>query len=203
MAVGEVRPGYELWRPNREKAETKTTKFVIAVLLLATAGIGLLIAIGGFGVLQGGAAMGVATVAFCLLYIFFAFMVVRWNRGVLPIAAALSVLLLIFAGVGAASWFARDKSGFETTLLPTTLIGLLVVILIPLSILVVVVGMIGFNQEWHVEEERPIGESEDYGAGSGPPDGDGELAERDDGYEEREEAPPRDVRGEEPPPQPA
>jgi hypothetical protein len=24
--------------------------------------------------------------------------------------------------------------------------------------------MIGFNQDWHVEEERPVGSGEDYGA---------------------------------------
>ena len=37
VAVGEVRPGYELWHPNREKADVVTTKFVIALLMLATA----------------------------------------------------------------------------------------------------------------------------------------------------------------------
>ena len=46
------------------------------------------------------------------------------------------------------------------------LIGLLVVILIPLQILLIAVAMIGFSQEWHVEEERPIGSGEDYGAGA-------------------------------------
>jgi hypothetical protein len=29
--------------------------------------------------------------------------------------------------------------------------------------------MIAFNQDWHVEEERPIGSGEDYGA-EPPPD---------------------------------
>jgi len=37
MAVGEARPGYELWRPNREKPEAITTKYVIVLLLLASA----------------------------------------------------------------------------------------------------------------------------------------------------------------------
>src|SRR5262249_2293787 len=44
VAVGEVRPGYELWRPNREKAESVTTKFVLVFLLAATAGLSALIA---------------------------------------------------------------------------------------------------------------------------------------------------------------
>ena len=34
MQVAEARPGYELWRPNREKAECKTMKVVIAFVLL-------------------------------------------------------------------------------------------------------------------------------------------------------------------------
>jgi hypothetical protein len=184
MAVGEVRPGYELWRPNREKAESVTTKFVVVVLLLATAALMFLVTIGGFSALQGGIGMGIIAILYCALYVFFAVLVARWNRGVLPMAAAFSVLLLIFAAVGASSWFARDKSGFSHTLLPPSLIGLFMVILIPLSILVVAVSLIAFNQEWHVEEERPIGQSEDYGAGSEPP----------------EQGPPP---SEEPPPQPA
>ena len=37
----------------------------------------------------------------------------RWNRGVLPVAAALAVLLMIFALVAGPGWFDRDKAGFE------------------------------------------------------------------------------------------
>src|SRR4051812_42641413 len=48
VAVGELRPGYELWRPNREKAGSVTAKFVIALLLLATAVLAALITIGGW-----------------------------------------------------------------------------------------------------------------------------------------------------------
>jgi hypothetical protein len=171
MAVGEVRPGYELWRPNREKAQSVTTKFVIVVLLLVTAAIAGLVTVTGFSLLEGGIGMGIACVIYVLLYVLFAFLVARWNRGVLPVIAAVSVLLLIFCAVGANSWFARDKVGFDEALIPVPLIGLFVVILIPLQILVVVVAMIGFNQEWHVEEERPIGSGEDYGAGAPPDEG--------------------------------
>ncbi|MEK6277630.1 MAG: hypothetical protein AABM29_06430 [Actinomycetota bacterium] len=169
MAVGEVRPGYELWRPNREKAESKTTKFIVVILLLATAGLCFLITIGGFSLLEGGAGMGIACLLYVALYVLFAFFVARWQRGVLPVAAAFSILLLIFAAIAAPSWFARDKAGFDDPLFPEPLIGLLVLILIPLQVLVIAVVLIGFNQEWQVEEERPIGHSEDYGADSEPP----------------------------------
>ena len=171
VSVGEVRPGYELWRPNREKAESVTTKFVTVILLAATAIIAIVIAIAGFSLMSGGTGMAIVTLIYGLLYAFFAFLVARWNRGILPVAAALSMILAIFCAVGANSWFARDKAGFEDGLLPVTLIGLFVVILALLQVILIAAALYGFNQEWHVEEERPIGSGEDYGAGAPPENG--------------------------------
>ncbi|HWC08127.1 MAG TPA: hypothetical protein VG458_03655 [Solirubrobacterales bacterium] len=167
MAVGEVRPGFELWRPNREKAGSVTTKFVIVLLLLATAALAAVITIGGWSLLKGGGGMGIVCAIYAILYAFFAFLVARWSRGILPLTAALSMILAIFCAVGANSWFERDKAGFDEALLPSALLGTLVVILGLLQIVVIVAAMYGFNQEWHVEEERPIGSGEDYGAGAG------------------------------------
>ena len=171
VSVGEVRPGYELWRPNREKAESVTTKVVLVILLAATSIIAVIVAISGFSLMSGGTGMAIVTLIYGLLYAFFAFLVARWNRGILPVAAALSMILAIFCAVGANSWFARDKAGFDEALIPVPLIGLLVLILIPVQVLLIAVAMIGFNQEWHVEEERPIGHAEDYGAGAPPDEG--------------------------------
>lgn len=170
MAVGEVRPGYELWRPNREKAGSVTTKFVIVLLLAATAVIAALITIGGWSLLKGGSGMGLVCAVYAILYAFFAFLVARWNRGILPVAAALSTILAIFCAVGADSWFAREKAGFDEALFPSSLIGTLVIVLGLLQIVVVIAAFYGFSQEWHVEEERPIGSGEDYGAGASPSD---------------------------------
>jgi hypothetical protein len=171
VSVGEVRPGYELWRPNREKAESVTTKVVLVILLAATSIIAVIVAISGFSLMSGGTGMAMVTLIYGLLYAFFAFLVARWNRGILPVAAALSMILAIFCAVGANSWFARDKGGFEDGLLPVTLIGLLVVVLALLQIVLIAAALYGFNQEWHVEEERPIGAGEDYGAGAPPENG--------------------------------
>jgi hypothetical protein len=169
MAVGEVRPGYELWRPNREKAGSVTTKFVIVLLLLATAVLAAIVAIGGWSLLKGGSGMGAVSIIYAGLYAFFAFLVARWSRGILPVAAALSMILAIFCAVGANSWFARDKAGFTDALIPVPLIGLLVVILALIQIILIVACFYGFSQDWHVEEERPIGSGEDYGAGAPRP----------------------------------
>ncbi len=169
VAIGEVRPGYELWRPNREKPESSTAKFVIAFLLAATAVLAALVTITGFSLLEGGGAMGVICLVYAGLYAFFAFLVTRWSRGILPVAAALSMILAILCGVGANSWFARDKAGYEDAMIPVPLIGLLVLILAILQVILIAAAFYGFSQEWHVEEERPIGSGEDYGAGA-PPD---------------------------------
>jgi hypothetical protein len=167
VAVGELRPGYELWRPNREKAGSITTKFVIVLLLLATAVLAAVITVGGWSLLKGGSGMGAVCAIYAILYVFFAFLVARWSRGILPVAAALSMILAIFCAVGANSWFARDKAGFDEALLPSSLLGLLVIVLGLLQIVLIAFALYGFNQEWHVEEERPIGSGEDYGAAPG------------------------------------
>jgi hypothetical protein len=168
VTVGEVRPGYELWRPNRAKSGSVTTKWVIALLLALTALLAALVTIGGWSLLKGGSGMGMVCMIYAILYAFFAFLVARWNRGVLPVAAALSMILFIFCAVGANSWFARDKAGFDEALLPSALIGTFVVVLALLQLVLIAAVFYGFNQDWHVEEERPIGSAEEYGAGSAP-----------------------------------
>ncbi len=168
MAVGQVRPGYELWRPNREKSGSVTMKWLIVLLLLATALLAALITVGGWSVLKGGSGMGIVCAIYALLYLLFAYRVARWSRGVLPLAAALSMILAILCAVGAESWFERDKSGFSEPLLSSSLVGALVIILGLLQIVVIAAVLYGFNQNWHVEEERPIGSGEDYGAGAAP-----------------------------------
>ena len=173
MAVVEVREGYELWRPNREKAESKTTKAVIAFVLLVSAALLLIITIGGWSRLLG-TSVAVMSLLWAALYIVFAFLVMRWNRGVLPVAASLAIILAIFAAIAAPDWFARDKVGLSSPALPEDLLGLLTVIVVPVQIVLIAVAMIGFNQNWQVEEERPVGgepmhgEGDDAGAAAAP-----------------------------------
>ncbi|HET7574902.1 MAG TPA: hypothetical protein VFJ99_07280, partial [Solirubrobacterales bacterium] len=68
--------------------------------------------------------------------------------------------------VGAESWFNRDRAGFDEAALSSGLLGTLVILLALLQLVVVAASLYAFNQEWHVEEERPIGSGEDYGAGA-------------------------------------
>jgi len=156
MEATQVREGYELWRPNREKAEAKTMKAIIAFVLLVSAGLLIIITIGGWERLLG-PSVGIMTLLWAALYILFAFLVMRWVRGILPVAAALAVILAIFAAIAAPDWFARDKDGLDSPALPEDLLGLLTLIVVPVQLVLIAVSMIGFNQEWHVEEERPVG----------------------------------------------
>jgi hypothetical protein len=156
MAVNVAREGYELWRPNREKAEAKTTRFIVALVLLISAGLLALIVLGGWKRLESHS-VGVITLLWAGLYVLFAFLVIRWNRGVLPVAAALAIIMAIFAGIAAPGWFDRDKPGLSGPALDDDLLGLLCLVVIPTQLLLIAVSMVGFNQEWHVEEERPVG----------------------------------------------
>jgi hypothetical protein len=170
MVVAQVREGYELWRPNREKAESKAMKAIIAFVLLVSAGLLIVITLGGWERLLG-TSVAWMTLIWAGVYILFAFLVSRWGRGVLPVAAALAVILAIFAAIAAPEWFARSKDGLDSPALPEDLLGMLTLIVVPVQLLLVVVAMIGFNQEWHVEEERPVGgqplAGEDDGEGHG------------------------------------
>jgi hypothetical protein len=155
MEAGAIRPGYELWRPNREKPEAKSARALVVFLLLVTAGIAFVIIVGGWTRLEG---VKVLTILYAAVYVLFAFLVARWNRGVLPVASALAIILAIFAGIAAPAWFDRDKPGLSGPALPDELLGLLCLLLVPIQVILIAVAMVAFNQDWHVEEERPIGD---------------------------------------------
>ena len=106
--------GYELWRPNSVKAESKTMKAVIAFVLLVSAALVLIVTFGGWERLQGASvANDVAPLGRALHRL--RLLVMRWNRGVLPVVAALAIILAIFAAIAAPDWFARAKDRSQLT----------------------------------------------------------------------------------------
>jgi lysylphosphatidylglycerol synthetase-like protein (DUF2156 family) len=170
MEATSARPGYELWRPNREKPEAKMTKALVCFVLLVSAALLIIVTLGGWSRLQG-AAVAVMSLTWAGLYILFAVLIARWNRGLLPLSAALAVILAILAAVAAPAWFERAKDGLSSPALPEELIGLLTLLVIPVQVLLVAVAMIAFNQEWHVEEERPTGGAPLAGGGEAAEEG--------------------------------
>jgi hypothetical protein len=158
--------------PNRGKPAAKTMKAIVVLLLLVSVGLMLIITFGGWSKLQG---LKPVNFAWCLIYLVIAYYVWRWNRGVLPIAAALAILLLLvtlIAGTGqfgsssATSWFDRNHVGFAAPHsifggkgLSPDFLGLMVVLLIPVQALLIVFAMLAFGQGWNVEMEVPIDEA--------------------------------------------
>jgi lysylphosphatidylglycerol synthetase-like protein (DUF2156 family) len=143
--------------PNREKAESKATKAMVVLLLVASAALVAIITGGGWSDLQGAQFVAIATV---IIYALMAYYVARWNRGVLPVASALAILIAVLAAIAAPAWFARDKAGLHNPALPPSLLGTLCIVLVAVSLFLIAFAMRGFSQNWHVEvEEGPGGAS--------------------------------------------
>jgi hypothetical protein len=150
-ATPEVQPGVIITHPNRDKAVVQATRATVILLLLASAALVLIVTVGGWSVLEGALPVQIGYIA---VYLTMAFFAARWNRGVLPVAAALAVLLAIFALVAGPAWFNRDKAGFAQPTLNAGLLGLLTLLIVPLQMLLVAFAMRGFSQGWNVELER-------------------------------------------------
>jgi hypothetical protein len=139
--------------PNRHKPVVQSTRAAVILLLLISVALLLIITVSGWNVFESAVPI---QIAYIVVYLTFAFFAARWNRGVLPVGAALAVILAIFALVAAPGWFNRDKVGFEApTYLNANLLGLLTLLIVPIQILLVVFAMRGFSQGWNVELERP------------------------------------------------
>jgi presenilin-like A22 family membrane protease len=141
--------------PNRRKAASKVTKVLVVLLLLISAALILIVTLGGWDVLEGAK---VLQVAYIVLYLLMAFLVARWNRGVLPVAAALAIVMLIFAAIAGPQWFERDKAGFSSPALDEGILGLVTLLIIPVQVLLLGFAMRGFQQAWNVEVEVPDGQ---------------------------------------------
>jgi hypothetical protein len=144
-------PGVKIDHPNRRKAASKLTRAVVVVLLLVSAGLVAIISVGGWDALEGAKFL---QVVYIVIYVVLAVFVLRWSRGVLPLAAALAIVLLIFAAVSAPAWFDRDKTGFTDPALDEGVLGLLTALLVPVQLLLIAFAMSGFRQAWNVEVER-------------------------------------------------
>jgi hypothetical protein len=150
-APQERRAGVIITHPNRDKAVVQATRAAVVVLFLVSAGLVLIVTVGGWSVLSG---LVPVQIAYIVIYLTMAFFAARWNRGVLPVGAALAVLLAIFALVAGPAWFNRDKFGFAQPTLDAGLLGLLTLLIVPVQILLIAFAMRGFNQGWNVELER-------------------------------------------------
>jgi hypothetical protein len=162
--VRNITPGYVVIHPNREKPACKLTRLVVVAILVISVAVMLILTIGGWSKFAG---MKPINFVWVLLYLVIAFYIWRWVRGLLPIAAALGILLLIIAviagtGLSGTSWFDREHTGFAPAQslfgsagLGSTALGFFTVLLIPVELLLIASAMIAFSQGWNVELEVP------------------------------------------------
>jgi hypothetical protein len=137
--------------PNRGKASSQLARVVVIALLIASAAVVLIITLGGWERLEGAKPLQIVFIA---VYVVFALFVARWARGVLPMIAALAIILGIFAAVAAPAWFDRDKDGFTDPAISAGVLGLLCGLLVILQHALIIVAMVAFRQQWNVEVER-------------------------------------------------
>jgi presenilin-like A22 family membrane protease len=138
--------------PNRKKASSKVTRLIVVLLLLASAFLMILVTVGAWDALAGAKPL---QIIYIVGYVALAFFVMRWSRGVLPLIAALAIVLFTFALVSVPGWFERDKDGFTDPAIASDVIGLITAILVPLQLLLIAFAMRGFQQAWNVEVEEP------------------------------------------------
>jgi hypothetical protein len=139
--------------PNREKASSKATRAIVVLLLLVSIVLMVIVTVGGWDYLQGAKGL---QVAYILVYAVFAYYVLRWNRGVLPVIAAFAIILLIFSAVSGLAWFDRDKEGFGEPTIDSGVLGILTWLLVPVQLLLMAFAAQGFVQAWNVEVERRV-----------------------------------------------
>jgi len=163
-----VKPGYVITYPNREKQSSKVTKAIVALVLVVSTLLMLIVTVGGWSKLEG---LLPVNIIWSVVYLTIAYYVLRWARGLLPIAAALGALMFVFTVIAVTSlagvtW--SDRSGPEYApvhtlfgtggLSPGTLSALTVAIAITQALLIVV-AMRGFAQHWNIEYEVPGAEA--------------------------------------------
>jgi hypothetical protein len=163
-----VKPGYVVTYPNREKRASQITKMIVAFVLLVSVVLMLVVTIGGWSKLDG---LLPVNLIWCAVYVAIAYYVVRWARGLLPIAAALGTLMLVFAlvaltALGGVTWSDRSAPDYAPAhtlfggagLSPGTLSALTIAIAISQALLIVV-AMRGFSQGWNIEYEKPAADA--------------------------------------------
>ena len=160
----DVRPGYTVIHPNRDRAICKATRILVVVVLLVSVALMLAVTVGGWSKLEG---MIPVNFIWCAIYLVMAVFIARWARGLLPIAGVLGLLLLAIAliatvGFGGTSWFDRSSASYGAAHalgggpgLSSDTIGTLVLLLVPVEVVLILVAIVGFAQGWNVELEVP------------------------------------------------
>ena len=92
-------------------------------------------------------------VAYILIYLVFAYFVLRWNRGVLPVIAAFAVVLR--SSRRSPAWPGSTATRTGSISRPRLrCVGLICWLIVPVQVLLIAFCAQGFAQAWNVEVER-------------------------------------------------
>lgn len=138
--------------PNRDKPASKAMRLVVIVALLVSCGFIAATTIKGWDLMEDAKPLNIVFIALNLIFVI---QVVRWSRGVLPMAAGIAAFVAIFAGVSINSWYERDAIGYKDAALSADL-GFLTIIILVVQLLVIVVTIVAFSQNWQEEVERAV-----------------------------------------------
>ena len=147
--------------PNRNTPETDAARFLVILLFAVSIALMLVILLFGWSVLEG---QLLASFAYVAVYGVIVWRVAQWARGPLALGAALAIILAILSAIAVPTWVDRDANGYAapdaiwgSTGLPSTVLGLLTIILVIVQIVLIVACVRAFRQEWQVELEVPAG----------------------------------------------
>lgn len=135
--------------PNREKASSKTMRAVVILTIAVSTGLMALISLLGWDMFQQARTFQLIFIAVNVIFIV---QILRWSRGVLPMAAGLATIVAIFGGVSVSSWWARDSAGYNDAALSGTL-GTLTLLMVVVQGVVIVLAIAAFTQNWQIEVE--------------------------------------------------
>ena len=153
--------GVVITHPNRDTPESNSARFLVILLFAISIALMLVILLFGWSVLEG---QIMVSFGYVLVYGVIVWRVSNWARGPLALGAALAIVLAILSAIAVPTWIDRDANGYAApeaiwggTGLPSTVLGLLTIVLVLVQILVIVACVRGFRQEWQVELETPAG----------------------------------------------
>ena len=149
--------GVVITHPNRNTPESDAARFIVILLFTISIALMLVILLFGWSVLEG---QQMTSFAYVIIYGILVWRVSKWARGPLALGAALAIILAILSAIAVPTWVDRDASGYAAPEgiwggagLPSTVLGLLTIILVIIQIVLIVACVRAFRQEWQVELE--------------------------------------------------
>ena len=159
-----VKPGYVVTYPNREKRSSRFARVAVALILMLSALLILAMTLGGWSKLAG---LVPVNILWCLTYVVMAPYVMRWAKGLLPIAVGLGALMLTFTVIAetaaaGVSWSDRNAGDYAPAralfggagLSPNTLGALTIAIAVAQGLLIIACVR-ALRQGWNIEYEVP------------------------------------------------